>query len=186
MGRKITIDSATLMNKGLEVIEAKFLFDVSYNQITVVIHPQSIVHSMVAYKDGSIIAQLGIPDMKSAIAYAISYPERLPLDQPLPDFADIGALTFEAPDLEKFPCLALAYKAVNVGGTMPAVLNAANEIAVGAFLDKRISFIQIWDVIKNTMEIHDVIEHPDLSDILKADQWARSQAEKAIAQGSIS
>ena len=126
MGKKITIDSATLMNKGLEVIEAKFLFDVSYDQITVVIHPQSIVHSMVAYKDGSIIAQLGIPDMKGAIAYAISYPERLPLDQPLPDFAGMGALNFEKPDFEKFPCLSLAYRAVTVGGTLPAVLNAAN------------------------------------------------------------
>jgi 1-deoxy-D-xylulose-5-phosphate reductoisomerase len=120
--------------------------------------------------------------MKCAIAYAISYPERLPLDQPLPDFAGIGALTFEKPDLEKFPCLALAYRAVSAEGTLPAVLNAVNEIAVGAFLKNRISYVQIPEIIKNTMEIHDVVEHPDLPDILEADRWARTQAEDAVAQ----
>ncbi len=184
MGKKITIDSATLMNKGLEVIEAKFLFGVTHDQITVVIHPQSIVHSMVAYRDGSIIAQLGIPDMKGAIAYAISYPERLPLNQPLPDFEGMSGLTFEPPDFEKFPCLASAYRAVTVGGTLPAVLNAANEIAVGAFLERRISFVQISEIIQKTMEIHRVTEHPSLSEILSADGWARAQTENTISEGN--
>jgi 1-deoxy-D-xylulose-5-phosphate reductoisomerase len=180
MGKKITIDSATLMNKGLEVIEAKYLFGLSHDQISVIIHPQSIVHSMVAYRDGSIIAQMGIPDMKGAIAYAISYPERLPLNQPLPDFEGIGALTFEKPDVEKFPCLALAYRAIRVGGTLPAVLNAANEVAVSAFLNERISFVQIPEMIQRAMETHSAIESPSLSEILEADQWARIQIEEAI------
>jgi 1-deoxy-D-xylulose-5-phosphate reductoisomerase len=181
MGRKITIDSATLMNKGLEVIEAKFLFGVTHDQISVVIHPQSIVHSMVAYQDGSIIAQMGIPDMKGAIAYAISYPERLPLNQPLPDLEGMGALTFEPPDFEKFPCLALAYRAVTTGGTLPAVLNAANEMVVAAFLERRISFVQIPELIQKTMETHCVTEHPSLSEILSADGWARTQVENTIS-----
>jgi 1-deoxy-D-xylulose-5-phosphate reductoisomerase len=176
MGKKITIDSATLMNKGLEVIEAKFLFDVPQDCISVVIHPQSIVHSMVSYRDGSIIAQLGVPDMKGAIAYAISYPERLPLEQPLPDFSSIGALTFEAPDFKRFPCLKLAYQACEAGGTMPAVLNAANEIAVGAFLERCISFVQIPEMIQETMSGHEVVGQPELSDILAADKWARETA----------
>ena len=173
MGKKISIDSATLMNKGLEVIEAKYLFGVSHDMIKVVIHPQSVIHSMVAYRDGSVIAQLGIPDMKGAIAYAISYPERLPLKQPIPDFVNIGALTFQQPDLTKFPCLALAFKACETGGTMPAVLNASNEVAVTAFLDKHISFIDIPNLIKNTMEKHSSVKDPTLSDILEADKWAR-------------
>ncbi|MBW1698740.1 MAG: 1-deoxy-D-xylulose-5-phosphate reductoisomerase [Deltaproteobacteria bacterium] len=185
MGKKITIDSATLINKGFEVIEAKFLFGISHDQISVVIHPQSIVHSMVAYRDGSIIAQMGIPDMKTAIAYAISYPERLPLKQPLPDFEKIGSLTFEKPDVEKFPCLSLAYRAVTVGGTLPAVLNAANEIAVKAFLDKRISFVQIPQIIQNTMEAHRVIENPSLSEVLEADQWARGYVKENILKPTI-
>ncbi|MDM8551590.1 1-deoxy-D-xylulose-5-phosphate reductoisomerase [Desulfobacterales bacterium HSG2] len=175
MGKKISIDSATLMNKGLEVIEAKWLFDVSQDQIEVVVHPQSIIHSMVAYKDGSVIAQLGIPDMKGAIAYAISWPERLPLNQPLPDFANTG-LTFQKPDMERFPCLALAFEACNIGGTLPAVLNAANESAVEAFLENRISFVQIPTVIRKRMEQHTVIQDPTLSDILEADRWARDLA----------
>ncbi|MBU1163195.1 MAG: 1-deoxy-D-xylulose-5-phosphate reductoisomerase, partial [Proteobacteria bacterium] len=173
MGKKISIDSATLMNKGLEVIEAKYLFGVSHDMIKVVIHPQSVIHSMVAYRDGSVIAQLGIPDMKGAIAYAISYPERLPLKQPIPDFVNIGALTFQQPDLTKFPCLALAFKACETGGTMPAVLNASNEVAVTAFLDKHISFIDIPNLIKNTMEKHSSVKDPTLSNILEADKWAR-------------
>jgi len=173
MGKKITIDSATLMNKGLEVIEAKFLFNVPQERISVLIHPQSIVHSMVSYRDGSIIAQLGVPDMKGAIAYAISYPERLPLGQPLPNFSAIGALTFEEPDFDRFPCLRLAYQACDAGGTLPAVLNAANEIAVGAFLEKRISFVQIPDMILETLSMHKPVSQPVLSDILEADQWAR-------------
>ena len=180
MGQKITIDSATLMNKGLEVIEAKYLFNVPQDRISVVIHPQSIIHSMVSYRDGSIIAQLGVPDMKGAIAYAVSFPERLPLQQPLPDFEKIGALTFEAPDPDKFRCLALAYDACRMGGTIPAVMNAANEIAVGAFLDKRIGFIQIPEVIESTMAAHTLQPRPSLSDILDADRWARQEAEVQI------
>ena len=180
MGKKISIDSATLMNKGLEVIEAKYLFGVSHDVIEILIHPQSVVHSMVAYRDGSVIAQLGIPDMKGAIAYAISYPERLSLNQPIPDFVNIGALTFQQPDLEKFPCLALAYKACETGGTLPAVLNAANEAAVQAFLKQRISFVKIPEVISKTMEKHSVVANPTLFDIIEADKWARETAGKLI------
>ncbi len=181
MGRKITIDSATLMNKGLEVIEAKHLFGLSREMIEVVVHPQSIIHSMVAYQDGSVMAQLGVPDMKTAIAYALSYPQRLPLNQPLPDFSGRQALTFQTPDLEKFPCLALAFKACEAGGTLPAVLNAANEVAVHAFLDQKISFIAIADVIAEIMQVHSAIENPELSDILAADRWARQEALRLIA-----
>lgn len=180
MGRKISIDSATMMNKGLEVIEAKYLFGVSLDMIEVVIHPQSVVHSMVRYKDGSVIAQLGIPDMKAAIAYSLAYPERLPLKQQMPDFTEIGTLSFEKPDLERFPCLALAMRACKAGGTLPAVLNAANEIAVGAFLKNRISFISIPEVIKNIMDRHLVVENPSLYDILKIDNWARKTAIRLI------
>lgn len=180
MGKKISIDSATLMNKGLEVIEAKYLFGVSHDMIKVVIHPQSVIHSMVAYRDGSVIAQLGIPDMKGAIAYAISYPERLPLKQPIPDFVNIGALTFQQPDLTKFPCLALAFKACETGGTMPVVLNASNEVAVEAFLKKRILFTNIPELIKNTIEKHLSVKDPTLSDILEADKWARKTVEELI------
>ncbi|NOQ20331.1 MAG: 1-deoxy-D-xylulose-5-phosphate reductoisomerase [Desulfobacterales bacterium] len=181
MGPKITIDSATLMNKGLEVLEAKSLFGVSDDMIEVVIHPQSVIHSMVAYKDGSIIAQLGIPDMKGAIAYALSYPERLALNQPIPDFSGEQDLTFQKPDLDKFPCLALAFKACKVGKTMPAVLNAANEVAVNAFLKKKISFIEIAKVVYMTMEAHDVHSNPNLEDIITADKWARRTAGELIS-----
>lgn len=180
MGKKISIDSATLMNKGLEVIEAMHLFGVSQEMIDIVIHPQSVIHSMVSYRDGSVIAQLGIPDMKGAIAYSISYPERLPLNQPVPDFAGIGAFTFQKPDLEKFPCLDLAFKACDTGKTLPAVLNAANETAVQAFLDQRLSFDKIPEVIKETMNRHSVLEHTRLSDILESDKWARIEADKVI------
>jgi 1-deoxy-D-xylulose-5-phosphate reductoisomerase len=182
MGPKITIDSATLMNKGLEVLEAKCLFGVSDDMIEVVIHPQSVIHSMVAYKDGSIIAQLGIPDMKAAIAYALSYPERLALNQRMPDFSGEQDLTFQKPDLDKFPCLALAYKACKVGKTMPAVLNAANEVAVNAFLKTKISFIEIAKVVSMTMEAHDVHSNPNLDDIITADKWARRTAGELISQ----
>jgi 1-deoxy-D-xylulose-5-phosphate reductoisomerase len=180
MGPKITIDSATLMNKGLEVIEAKSLFDVSEDMIEVVIHPQSVIHSMVAYQDGSVIAQLGIPDMKGAIAYALSYPERLPLNQPLPDFSDGRGLTFQKPDLEKFPCLALAFKACKAGKTMPAVLNAANEVAVTAFLKEEISFSDIARVVRWTMDAHTAAANPDLGDIIDADRHARKKAADLI------
>lgn len=180
MGKKVSIDSATLMNKGLEVIEAMHLFGVSQDMIEVVIHPQSMIHSMVSYRDGSVIAQLGIPDMKGAIAYSISYPERLPLNQPIPDFTGMGALTFQKPDFEKFPCLDLAFKACDTGKTLPAVLNAANETAVQAFLDQRLSFAKIPKVIEKTMSRHSVAEHTSLDDILEADKWARKEAEGVI------
>ena len=180
MGPKITVDSATLMNKGLEVIEAKFLFDVSEDMIEVIIHPQSVIHSMVAYQDGSVIAQLGIPDMKGAIAYALSFPERLPLNQPFPDFSDGRGLTFQKPDLEKFPCLALAFKACKVGKTLPAVLNAANEIAVNAFLKEEIAFNDIARVVSWTMDAHTVVADPALSDIINADRQARMKAADLI------
>lgn len=177
MGKKISIDSATLMNKGLEVIEAATLFDVPREMIEVVIHPQSIIHSMVGYKDGSVISQMGVPDMKSAIAYAISYPERLPIKQPLPNFFNIGSLTFNKPDLEKFPCLKLALNACKIGNTMPAVLNAANEIAVNTFLNSKISFTDIPKIIQDVMGAHTAVPNPTLSDITNADAWARKAAE---------
>ena len=182
MGRKITIDSATLMNKGLEVLEARCLFSVPQQMIEVIIHPQSIIHSMVAYKDGSVIAQLGVPDMKGAIAYALSYPQRLPIQQPLPRFNASQTLSFQEPDLEKFPCLTLAFQACESGGTLPAVLNAANEVAVYGFLNQEIAFIDIVPVIRQTMQKHPVVSNPELSDILAADQWARGQAEKEIQE----
>ena len=160
MGKKISVDSATLMNKGLEAIEAKCLFDVSQEMIEVVIHPQSVIHSMVSFKDGTVMAQLGIPDMKGAIAYAMAYPERLALRQPTPDFVSIGKLTFEKPNIKKFPCLALAFAACETGRTLPAVLNAANEVAVAAFFENRISFIKIPEIIEKTMEYHTVVTDP--------------------------
>ena len=180
MGPKITVDSATLMNKGLEVLEAKSLFDVSEDMIEVVIHPQSIIHSMVAYQDGAVMAQLGIPDMKAAIAYALSYPKRLSLNQPLPDFSGGQDLTFQKPDLAKFPCLALAFQACRAGKTMPAVLNAANEVAVNAFLTNKISFTDIARVVDKAMEAHAVNPKPELSDILAADQETRKKAADLI------
>jgi 1-deoxy-D-xylulose-5-phosphate reductoisomerase len=169
------------MNKGLEVLEAKSLFGVSRNKIEVLIQPQSMIHSMVSFKDGTVMAQLGIPDMKGAIAYAMSYPERLPLYQELPDFAGIGALTFQKPDLEKFPCLALAYEACETGKTLPAVLNAANEETVNAFLNRRISFTKIHEIISETIDRHKVVTNPTLSDIIEADQWARKIAGELIS-----
>jgi 1-deoxy-D-xylulose-5-phosphate reductoisomerase len=180
MGKKVSVDSATLMNKGLEVMEAKCLFGVPHDMIKVLIHPQSVIHSMVSFKDGAVMAQMGIPDMKGAIAYALSYPERLALKQPSPDFTMIGALTFEKPDLEKFPCLDLAYRACETGETLPAVLNAANEVAVRAFLKRRVSFVKIPEVIRETMERHNVVPDPALDDILEADRWAREQARNLI------
>ena len=180
MGKKITIDSATLMNKGLEVIEARYLFDISCRNIDVIVHPQSIVHSMVAYKDGSVLAQLGIPDMRGAIAYAMSWPERLPLALPIPDFAKLGSLKFESPDLDKFPCLSLAFEACREGHTLPAVLNAANETAVQAVLEKRIIFARIPEIIEKTMDKHSLDKNPELSDIIEADKWARYQADLFI------
>ena len=180
MGPKITIDSATLMNKGLEVLEARCLFSVPHEMIEVVIHPQSIIHSMVAFRDGSVIAQMGIPDMKGAIAYALSYPERLPLKQPLPDFTALESFTFKKPDLERFPCLALAFRAGRTGHTLPAVMNAANEVAVEAFLNHHIPFLKIPHIIGAIMDSHQVVIDPALSDILDADRTARREAQAMI------
>ncbi len=181
MGAKITIDSATLMNKGLEVIEAKWLFDLALDQIEVIIHPQSIIHSMVAFCDGSMLAQMGIPDMQEAIAYALSYPERIPLKQDLPDLVSLGALTFQAPDLRRFPCLQLAYDACRQGGTMPAVLNAANEVAVEAFLKERIPFHAIASIVDATMSVHTLDKLTDLESVMAADAWARRTAKNKVA-----
>ena len=181
MGAKITIDSATLMNKGLEVIEAMWLFGVGVDQIQVVVHPQSIIHSMVAFRDGAVMAQLGIPDMKTAIAYALAYPERLALKQPLPDFSGNAGLTFREPDLEKFPCLAFACEAGRKGGTLPAVLNAANEVAVNAFLGRRLAFDAIPRIVERTLAWHAFEDHPTLEAIIAADFWARQTAEKLVA-----
>jgi len=180
MGPKISIDSATLMNKGLEVIEAKWLFDVPVEKIDVHVHPQSIVHSMVEYVDGSVIAQMGIPDMRIPIAYALAYPERLELDLPRLDFFTVQTLTFQEPDLNRFPCLKLAFAACKAGGTMPAVLNAANEVAVQAFLDNRIPFSGIPRLVNQAMEEHALDPAAELEAILKADAWARRRTEEEI------
>ncbi|NTV41765.1 MAG: 1-deoxy-D-xylulose-5-phosphate reductoisomerase [Syntrophobacteraceae bacterium] len=177
MGQKITIDSATLMNKGLEVIEAHWLFGVPVDQIAVHIHPESIVHSMVEYIDGSVIAQMGIPDMKIPIAYALAFPERLPVQSPALDLFRLEKLSFYPPDDEKFPCLRLAYDASRRGSTLPAVLNAANEIAVQAFLDGTIGFMDIPRVIQSVMHRHKPAETLTLEVILEADIWARTEAE---------
>ena len=182
MGHKITIDSATLMNKGLEVIEAVHLFGIAPDEIEVVIHPQSIIHSMVGFKDGAIMAQMGMPDMKEAIAYAFCPPARLDLGTDFPDFAALSALTFEAPDLVRFPCLGLAFEACRKKGSLPAVMNAANEVAVQAFLDRRIGFTDIPALISKTMETHTWIDNPDLSGIIEADCWARETTRSLIRQ----
>lgn len=176
MGDKITIDSATLMNKGLELIEAVHLFGMSHENIQVLIHPQSIVHSMVGFADGSVMAQLGVPDMKQAISFALSFPERLGTGLPFPDFEQIQSLTFHAPDTRRFPSLEFARKACESGGTLPAVMNAANEVAVQAFLDRRIRFSDIFVLVSTTMDAHTCIDNPELSGIIEADHWARKTA----------
>ena len=176
MGRKITIDSATLFNKGLEMIEARWLFDIDIGRVQVVVHPQSVVHSMVEFIDGSIIAQLSTPDMCLPIQYALTYPERAGNDRVQTNFAKLGSLTFEEPDLGRFPALKLARRAGEVGGTMPAVLNAANEVAVEAFCNCRISFEQISQTVASVMERHRSVAHPSLDEILSADNWARAEA----------
>ncbi len=182
MGSKITIDSSTLMNKGLEVIEAYWLFGVEPKQIHIHIHPESIVHSMVEYVDGSVIAQLGIPDMKTPIAYALSYPDRLPINNPPLDLFKLRTLTFFEPDFELFPCLRLAYEALNMGGTMPAVLNAANEVAVEAFLTRKIPFLAIPEIIELTMKKHEPSRDLDIEQVLVADEWARKTANSLIEE----
>ena len=180
MGPKITIDSATMMNKGLEVIEAYHLFGTSVDQIQVVVHPQSIIHSMVEFHDGSVLAQLGIPDMRVPISYALGYPERLPNALPSLDLFEVQTLNFYPPDFERFPCLRLAFEAAREGGAMPAVLNAANEVAVQAFLDGQIGFLEIPAVIESTMNQYDVAPLTDVAAAIAADDWAREQAEIAV------
>ncbi len=173
MGKKITVDSATLMNKGLEVIEAKWLFNVELEQIQVLVHPQSIVHSMVEYEDGAVIAQLGVPDMKVPIQYALTYPKRVKNSFPKINFLERNDLTFEKPKTELFPCLGLAYDAIKTGGTMPTVMNASNEIAVAKFINKEIGFMDIPKLIENTMSAYNVKYDYSLDDVLEADKWAR-------------
>jgi 1-deoxy-D-xylulose-5-phosphate reductoisomerase len=176
MGKKITIDSATMMNKGLEVVEARWEFDIGPERIDVVIHPQSVVHSMVRYQDGSVIAQLGIPDMRIPIAYALAYPHRLKGDWKPLELARHGELNFLPVERKRFPALALAYEALKEGGTMPAVLNAANEIAVAAFLEGKIGFREIHRIIDKTMRGHSPKRAKAVEDILEIDRWAREQA----------
>lgn len=180
MGNKITIDSATMMNKGLEIIEAKWLFGVDQDRINVVVHPQSVIHSMVEFADGAVIAQLGYPDMREPIQYAIGYPERLPLDNRRLDFAELASLTFSAPDEERFPALALAREALVRGGNMACIMNAANEEAVAAFLDDMISFYGITDVVAECMAGVDFVERPTLDDIYETNDVARRKAREII------
>jgi 1-deoxy-D-xylulose-5-phosphate reductoisomerase len=180
MGAKISVDSATLMNKGLEVIEARWLFDLPPDRIDVLIHRQSIIHSMVEYVDGSVIAQMGIPDMRCPIAYALNYPKRLPLNLKPLDLVEIGTLTFMKPNLRQFPCLGLAYEALRTGGTMPAALNAANEEAVSAFLKEEIGFLDIPKVIEKTVEAYQSQKVTSLEDVLHADEWARKKAREHV------
>ncbi|MZG54276.1 MAG: 1-deoxy-D-xylulose-5-phosphate reductoisomerase [Nitrospinae bacterium] len=179
MGSKITIDSSTMMNKGLEYIEAKWLFGIE-TPVEIIVHAQSIIHSMIEFVDTSIMAQLGIPDMRVPIAYALSYPDRFECDLPSLDLATMGNLTFEAPDFERFPCLQLAIDAMDIGKTMPAVLNAANEIAVQAFLDELIPYKDIAELIRMVMQNHSPSPLNELQDVLDADQWAREETTKLI------
>ena len=178
MGRKITIDSATLFNKGLEMIEARWLFDIEMARVGVVVHPQSIVHSMVEFVDGSLIAQLSTPDMCLPIQYALTYPDRAASDRVQTNFPKLGTLTFEEPDTDRFPAIELARRAGDTCGTMPAVFNAANEVAVEAFVNRKINFPQITATVRRVMDAHKVVEHPTLEKILEADAWARIVASK--------
>jgi len=171
MGQKITIDSATMVNKGLEVMEAGWLFDVSPEQIEVVVHPQSIIHSMVEYVDGAVIAQLGLPDMKLPIQYALFYPDRLPMEQEKLDFFKLGQMTFEKPDWEVFEGLKMAFEAFKMGGSMPTVYNAANEKAVSMFLKRKIKFLEIYEMIHQAMDSHKVIKNPTVAQILETEAW---------------
>jgi 1-deoxy-D-xylulose-5-phosphate reductoisomerase len=184
MGRKISVDSATLMNKGLELIEACLLFGMEPGQVEVVVHPQSIVHSMVEYVDGSILAQLGNPDMRTPIAHALGWPERIPSGVESLDLVAAARLDFEAPDVGRFPALRLAREAALAGGTAAAVLNAANEVAVAAFLGGRLGFLGIPDLIEAVLDRHDNRAVSGLSDVLEADRWARELAESMLVQGA--
>ncbi|MDY6843227.1 MAG: 1-deoxy-D-xylulose-5-phosphate reductoisomerase [Thermodesulfobacteriota bacterium] len=184
MGKKISVDSATLMNKGLEIIEAKWLFDIDYEKIVVYIHPQSIVHSMVEYRDGSVIAQMGVPDMRGPISYALAFPDRLWSDLPSLNLYEMEKLTFSLPDEEQFPALRLAYMALKEGESVPAVLNGANEVAVEAFLAHEIKFTHIPEVIQEVLEAHKAFSVNDLSDVLEADRWSKARARKIIERRS--
>jgi len=176
MGKKITIDSATLFNKALEMIEARWLFDIEMARVGVVVHPQSVVHSMVEFVDGSMLAQLSTPDMCLPIQYALTYPERAASDRVQTSLAKLGSLTFEEPDVDRFPALELARRAGEIGGTLPAVLNAANEVAVEGFVKRKLNFVQITDTVRRTMDAHKVVAHPTLDEILESDAWARQEA----------
>jgi len=178
MGRKITIDSATLFNKGLEMIEARWLFDIGMDRVGVLVHPQSIVHSMVEFVDGSLLAQLSTPDMCLPIQYALTYPDRAASERVRTNFTKLGSLTFEEPDVDRFPALNLARRAGEAGGTLPSVLNAANEVAVEAFVNGKINFPQITETVRRTMEAHKIISSPTLEQLLEADAWARREAAK--------
>jgi len=176
MGGKITIDSATMFNKALEIVEARWLFDLKASQIEVLVHPQSIIHSMVEFVDGSVIAQLGLPDMRTPIQLALTYPDRAEGNVKRLNLAEIKTLTFQEPDLEKFPSLKLGWRAAEAGGTMGAVLNAANEVAVDRFVKREIPFLKIFDIVKQVMDRHSLVAHPTLDDVLQADAWARQEA----------
>ena len=180
MGKRITIDSATLMNKGLEVIEARWLFDIPPEKIDIIVHPQSVVHSMVEFVDGSVVAQLGTADMRTPIQYALTYPERLESSVPALDWTTVPRLDFVPPDRQKFPCIGLAYQSIKMGGTAPAVLNAADEIAVGAFLERKIPFSDIPKVIGGALEAHKLQSAEGLESILEADSWARRHARQML------
>ncbi len=184
MGRKISVDSATLMNKGLEVIEASWLFGFGRDRIDVVVHPQSVIHSMVEFGDGSVLAQLGTPDMRTPIAYCLGYPERIESGSPRLDFLRLGALQFEAPDLERFPCLGLAYRALSAGPAASITLNAANEVAVNAFLERRLSFVGIAATIECTLDALQAPAPASVEEVLEIDGWARGVAEKAVRGGA--
>ena len=176
MGPKVTLDSASLMNKALEMIEAKWLFDVTPDKIDVVIHPQSIIHSMVEFIDATVLAQMSVTDMKFPIQYALTYPEKVPGGLEPLDFAKVGNLTFERPDRTRFPSLDFAYAALEAGGTLPAVMNAANEVAAERFQKAEISFTQIWKIIEDVMSMHKTITKPTLDEIIAADHWAKEKA----------
>lgn len=180
MGTKITIDSATMMNKALEIVEARWLFGIDASQIEVVIHPESIVHSLVKFCDGSTIAQMGYPDMSIPVRFALSYPERDDADTKELDLPELGNLTFYKPDFKRFPALRLGYKAADAGGTMGAVMNGANEVAVQAFLEGKIGFLDIAEVVEHVMNTHKVVEDPDIKEIMNADSWARKEAKACM------
>jgi 1-deoxy-D-xylulose-5-phosphate reductoisomerase len=182
MGRKISIDSATMMNKGLEAIEAKWLFDLEIDRISILIHPQSVVHSMVEYNDGSIIAQMGIPDMITPISYALSYPRHIETSLPSLRLEESGPLFFQRPDTQRFKCLDLALWAADIGGSMPAVLNGANEVAVELFLNRRLGFLQIPTLIDKTMEAHEPVSIDSIEKVMEVDGWARQKA-RVLAEG---